>query len=380
MQLKKPHNPPVKRIRKSQRPPKLTEEQTDDPILQEECEDSDFITCKFLFSVYWDNLLSRWFIPKQQAGCKRHTGHLYIDHPLIRLQSWHALPPEEICVAKSAVGSDITPRQTAAMLQNRTGVNLDVRQLEYIRGRAERGAFLGNGQSSPADKLSAYFLQPRVSHIALYADYNSQLLTIKQKARCSKSGRTNVTTFDKDLGDMTETPEMFASSLSGTMRDNLTDTSTGQLLLLSMWTTDVARRKFDMYPELVCVDDTEGTNAEERPLHDWCSKDAENKLFLVLNAYLPSKAQWAYTFIFRGSAVLFPGTALSRVIKINSDADKQESRSIHNAIGSNRKRYGVKSNNNRALGEVSIPTYKSSLLSVLTSTSSRAILPNAQHG
>ena len=337
-QLKKPSCSPVKRNRKSQRPTKLTEEQRDDPILQEECNDSDFITCKFHFYVFWDNQLNRWFVPKQQAGCKRHTGHLYIDHPLLRLQSRHTLTPEELSVANSAVGSDITPRQTATMLQNRTGVSLEFRQLAYIRDRTERAAFLQSGKSSPADKLSAYFLQPGVSHISLYAVYNSELLTIKRKTRCSKSGRTDITTFNEDLGDMTESPEMFASSLNGTMRENLTDTSTGQLLLLAMWTTDVARRKFDMFPEFLSVDDTEGTNAEERPLHDWCAKDADNKLFPVLNAYLPSKAQWAYTFVCRGAVVIFPGTALERVVKINSDADKQESRAIHNAIGSNRKK------------------------------------------
>ena len=384
-QLKKPHNQPHKRVRKSQRPTKLTQVQKDDLELQEEWEDSDFITCKFAFHVFWDNQKSRWFIPKQQSGCKRHTGHLYIDHPLIRMQSRHALPSEELCVAESSVGSDITPRQTAAMLQNCTGVNLDVRQLEYIRSRSERAAFLGSGQCSPADKLSAFFLQSGVSHISLYAEYNSQLLTIKRKARCSKSGTIDVTSFDEDLGDQTETPEMFASSLSGTMRDNLTDSSTGELLLLSMWTEDSWRRKFDMHPELICVDDTEGTNAEERPLHDWCAKDGENKIFPVMCAYLPSKAQWAYTFICRGAAVLFPGTALERVIKINSDADKQESRAIHSAIGSNNKRYSVK-NTNRDQITVAIPTYKKrppvlpSLFSVLTSASSNAVLPNAQHG
>jgi len=52
------------------------------------------------------------------------------------------------------------------MMHNRTGVNLDVRQLDYIRDRSERAAFLQSGQSSPADKLSAYFQQPGVSHIS----------------------------------------------------------------------------------------------------------------------------------------------------------------------------------------------------------------------
>ena len=135
---------------------------------------------------------------------------------------------------------------------------------------------------------------------------------------------------------------MFAQSLEGTVRDDLTNTSTGQILLITVWTNDNARRKLDMYPEFVSIDDTEGTNAEERPLHDWCAKDGNNKVFPFLLAFMPSKAQWAYTFVCRAAGVLKLGTSLSRTVKINSDADKQETRAIRNAIGKKKnKRYAV---------------------------------------
>ena len=87
------------------------------------------------------------------------------------------------------------------------------------------------------------------------------------------------------------------------------------------------------------MDDTEGTNTKERPLNDWCDKDGDNKDFLFLWSFLPSKSQWAYTFVFQCARVLFPGTALSRTIKVNTDADKQETRAIANAIGKREKRY-----------------------------------------
>jgi len=90
------------------------------------------------------------------------------------------------------------------------------------------------------------------------------------------------TTFEEDLGDSLDSPEMFASTLEGTIRDNLTNSATGQILLLAVWTTDEAQRKFDMYPEFVSVDDTEGTSAEDRPLHNWCTKDGNNKIFNFL--------------------------------------------------------------------------------------------------
>ena len=293
--LKKPNCKLSDRVHRSQRPPKLTQEQREDPYLQEEMDESDLITCKVSWSVFWDDTKIRWFIPKQQSGCKRHTGHPHIDHPFIRLQTRHALSSKEIQLAESAVESDITGRQTSAMIETRTGVNLDSRQVDYIRRRREHATFLMNGNSSSADKLSAYFSQRGVSSVSLYAEIDSGLLTIKQKSRASDSNETNVTNFDDDLGDSTETPEMFARSLEGSIRSNLTDTATGSLLLLAVWTTDTARRKFDMFPEFVGVDDTEGTNAEERPLHDWCGKDGNNEIYPFKWAFLPSKAQWSYT-------------------------------------------------------------------------------------
>ena len=84
---------------------------------------------------------------------------------------------------------------------------------------------------------------------------------------------------------------MFARSMEGTVRDNLTHTASDLILLLASWTTDTARRKFDMYPEFVSIDDTEGTNIEERPLSDWCVKDGDNKVFPFLFSFLPSKAE-----------------------------------------------------------------------------------------
>ena len=89
---------------------------------------------------------------------------------------------------------------------------------------------------------------------------------------------------------------MFAQSLEGTVRDDLTNTSTGQILLITVWTNDNARRKLDMYPEFVSIDDTEGTNAEERPLHDWCAKDGNNKVFPFLLAIIASHPSFMFPF------------------------------------------------------------------------------------
>lgn len=217
-------------------------------------------------------------------------------------------------------------------------------------------------------------------------------LPSNRKKRVNSDTSSEETDFDADLGDITDSQAQFASTLKPTIRDQLKKSGTGQILLLAVWTTDDAIRKFEMFPEFVSVDDTEGTNAEERPLHDWCCKDGNNQLFPILRAFLPSTAQWVYAFVCRAAGVLFrKSNALSRVIKINSDANPQETRAISNAIGgASRKRYIVEHD-----GDIVLPAFKkqrrsshetaqdfpiTSLASTLVPSHSHRIFDNAQQG
>ena len=84
--------------------------------------------------------------------------------------------------------------------------------------------------------------------------------------------------FNGDLGDETESPEIFAQSISGNLRGNLTHSQSGQVLLLALWTTKFAHRKFDMFPKFIGGDDTAGTNSEEWALYTVCGKN-ENRVF-----------------------------------------------------------------------------------------------------
>ena len=322
--LKRPNKPPVKQPYDSQRPPKLSTAAKEEPELADDpAFDED--TCKYRFRVSYDDQLKRWFLPHTQSGCRHHNGHPHIDLPCLRMQPRHVLDKNEIEIAESALKSEIGAGRTAEMVHKRTDVSLDWNQVHYMRKKQEQNDFPDIPIGTSADKLAHILSRDDVSSISLYADFNSNLLTVKQKKRANKGEQLEETVFDDDLGDDTDSPEDFARDMDATIRQNLTNSVTGQILLCAVWTTDEGKRKFDMYPEFVSVDDTEGTNAEERPLHNWCAKDGNNEIFNFLAAYLPSKAQWAYTFVFRAGGILFrKGNALSRVIKINSDADKQE--------------------------------------------------------
>lgn len=125
--LKNPNAEPVAANRKSQRPSKKnTREDGGDPDMPEDADFSDAETCKHVFRVFWDDGKARWFVPKKQAGCRRHNGHPRRDCPHLRMiQPRRAVPAEEMDVAETALdNSEIGTVQTAALVQLRKGVHL----------------------------------------------------------------------------------------------------------------------------------------------------------------------------------------------------------------------------------------------------------------
>mmetsp|Transcript_19502 Transcript_19502/g.46791 ORF Transcript_19502/g.46791 Transcript_19502/m.46791 type:complete len:398 (+) Transcript_19502:270-1463(+) len=231
--LKNATSPPVERVRKSQRPTTFSlEEDHFDEFNDQHSHKESNITCKFAFLVYWDGDLKRWFIPQKQSGCKCHNGHPHVEHPMLRIMPHHAIPINEMGVAVSSVNSNIACNLTSDLIHNRTGVQLDWNQVEYIQ-RKERGyaALSRDGNSTSADKLIHQLSQPGISYVILLAEYNSGLLTIRKKMRASNTSTTETTDFNEDLGNVTETPLTFAKTMKSTIRENLRLTSTAPLPL-----------------------------------------------------------------------------------------------------------------------------------------------------
>ena len=126
MKLKKPGDQPIPRNRKTQRPPKLTKFEIEDPELEDEfAYQADHQTCKFTFRVFWENSVNRWFVPNMQSGCTHHNGHPQIDHPLLCSLPRHTITSEELDMAETDLDSEITPSQTYALVEAQTGINLD---------------------------------------------------------------------------------------------------------------------------------------------------------------------------------------------------------------------------------------------------------------
>ena len=170
-----------------------------------------------------------------------------------------------------------------------------------------------------------------MSYVALYGEINSGLITIKTRAWKNRGGERDC---DIDnylsLSDDTDSPEDFVQS----MRSNLTDSNNGKLLLCAVWTTDTARRKFDMYPECIGQDDTEETNNEEHPLYLMTAFDGDFLSFPFLWSFIAAKTIWKYVWINRhGAPILFPGTALHHVEKVVTDACPRETAALESLVG-----------------------------------------------
>ena len=187
---------------------------------------------------------------------------------------------EELDVAEMALASEINPSQTSTFVEIRTCINIDYHQAMYMKSKQRNILVTSDHFSTSADKLVSHLSGPGTSFMVLFAECRLDLLTIKQKSRVPNCNTIQKTKFEEELGDETETPEMFARTLEGTTtRDSLTHTVSSLILLRAVWTIDFARRKLDMFPKFWSMDDTEGTNIKERPLNNVCGKDGDTKVF-----------------------------------------------------------------------------------------------------
>ncbi|EJK59564.1 hypothetical protein THAOC_20187 [Thalassiosira oceanica] len=287
--------------------------------------------CPFKFAVHFDPHLRRWFVPLQQRGSVMHIGHHKELPTNIRLQSRHLGNPLEREILNDSLRVDVATVSANTLFNERAGSLLEPHQLAYLRKKQQSSDLLiGGSVKSHADRLEHNLLNdPSKSSIFVYAEQESGLLRIRVRKQHMNSSMSTEE-LSVDLGDKTETPLSFAESVRGQMKSS----ETGKVLLLAAWTSDESRRNFDMFPEFVGGDDTEQTNSEERPLFSLLGKDNNNKSFTIMNAFMPSKAEWAYTFLMTiALSFLHPGTALKRVQLLICDADRQETSAFNKAAG-----------------------------------------------
>jgi hypothetical protein len=158
-------------------------------------------------------------------------------------------------------------------------------------------------------------LEGKKSYIAVYHRVTDTVLqTIYKGKKKRKNNQQPPTTNSDDQGIVLDiessdgggirsTSSLSLSSQEGVqvseflfpVRDRLT---VGQKILLGVvWVREDERRLFELFPEVLMLDITFGTNSEGRPLAVTASFDSFLKSFTPIRAFLPSECQWVFLWI-----------------------------------------------------------------------------------
>ena len=256
------------------------------------------VTCKFKFSVYWDDRPERWMIPHYQRGCISHSGHPKIKPEHLRVRGSIMLDEQNINVVNDSFASKIRATSARNLMETRTGHTLHYHQIMYLGRRQAKEESRRQGfelrRNTVVDNLVAGVTQdPLTSWVMLLAERESDLITIKMRRKTAGKAAAEMIDFAEDLGDLLDSPLDHAESL----RDRLMTGDSGGIMLAFAWAGDESRRKFDMFPESFGEDDTTETNNEERDLHTIIGKDHNNQIYSVLNCFMPCLAQWAFSWV-----------------------------------------------------------------------------------
>ncbi len=313
-----------------------------------------------------------WFI---QPG----NGYVWHNHlerlPHEKRHRTSTLSPEEKKLAASIARHGGCAAATA-VLSDETNMTFSHSQLDHLKKNHEidtghvlpkKKTHVGGGvigETSDADELIRHLEKERdegrLSFVALCHEVKESTLQTVRKAderrwnkiqqehaKTNKEVVSAVDTGDNDDNDDdTNTPKTIVN-LNATAPDG-TDCSVelaisdeesldlgeilspiqeqlrvGQRILLACaWARDDERRLFELYPEVLSVDVTFGTNREGRPLGTSCSFDQNMKTFTPVRAFLPSECGWVFRWLFETAVpALIPESTRNRIQLVLTDGD-----------------------------------------------------------
>jgi hypothetical protein len=105
------------------------------------------------------------------------------------------------------------------------------------------------------------------------------------------------------------------------------------MLLFVAWGGDEDLRYITMFPEVLSIGTTYGTNREKRHLLVFAGTDNNMKNFTVMRAFLPSECEWVFCYVLEVSILsLIDEATMERINKINTDGDRQIYNPLANCI------------------------------------------------
>jgi hypothetical protein len=95
-------------------------------------------------------------------------------------------------------------------------------------------------------------------------------------------------------------------------------------LLFVAWGSDEDLRYITIFPEVLSIDTTYGTNREKRHFLVFSGPDNNRKNFTALRAFLPSECEWVFRYVFEVAIPsLIDKATVDRINQINTDGDIQ---------------------------------------------------------
>ncbi len=304
--------------------------------------------CPFSFSIYFDHTNQRWYFPHQQAGNKCHVGHFPVPRAVANPGA-AAMTQEEQALDADCVQAHVPTGARKKLIMKRSNVYMTKTQLRHMREKQRellidsRLSLMPEGAitrpTTAADRLLAQYDENDSScYIALYAEFDSDLLTIKKKCKF-RAKHTLEDVSDDAVRVGLSDARLDAKKIRMAIRNSLkvSRTSDGgkeQILLAFAWTDEMSRKRFDMFPEVVAADCVNFTNKEERPLLQFSGIDSRNKTFTSTWVFMPSEASWAFNWVFRSAIpYLHKRSTLGRVRMVITDQDGSMNQVIDSSIG-----------------------------------------------
>ena len=255
-----------------------------------------------------------------------------------------------------------TAGQAAGILHELHGNKFSSSQINHNKRKQDiaRGILplpLSSGENNPdaqqsdAEQLMQYlnYKREEVSYVALYYEAKSTSLHTIKKAdlRRAREHEARSAAMKTDGDDESQIPVDFevvaecTDSTGTTTRTNailsaeekteiynvvcpvLKQLRVGQKILLAVaWVREDEKRLFELYPEVLMMDVTYGTNNDCRPLLLTAAFDSDMKSFTPLRAFLLSECRWVFQWIWATAIPTLLGREyISRVQLVLTDGD-----------------------------------------------------------
>jgi hypothetical protein len=274
------------------------------------------------------------------VGNSTHNFHYRIHEDSQKLPA-RLINYQEKAILQSIAFSNAGDGVGRNVCYERTNVLLSRSQIKFMHGLKSRIVHSDEGIDPAEDDIISCLRRRGVAFCCLYhhkedvvpievVDGNVELTTSQLVNEVHEVGFSE-TLSGRLLLDQEEHKETHAFATEH--RDKLLLTSNEDLLIALAFVNPKERRLFKLFPHVLKIDCTPGTNNEKRPLLTITGRDSLGKMFTVMRVFLPNERAWVFRWMFQEVLPLLLGiTYLQRVQVMITDGDSQEFQQLDAAI------------------------------------------------